>query len=166
MTGAVDNLVSRAPMVLMAASLTLLATVFAMEHWGGLAPCRLCILQRWPYAAVMVLAAFAWLPVSDNVRRVLMGLAALALTTGGAVAIYHTGVEQHWFAGPSSCSGISIRADTVEELRQQLMAAPMVRCDEIPWSLFGISLAGYNVLASMALLALAVTAALRRAGTP
>jgi len=161
-----DRLVNQAPLVLMTASAALLATVYAMQYWGGLAPCRLCILQRWPYAAVIVLAGFAWLPVTGTVRRVLMGLAALAIVTGGAIAFYHAGVEQHWFKGPGSCSGVAISADSLEELLKQLMVAPVVRCDEIPWSLFGISLAGYNVLASIGLAALAVAAALRRTERP
>lgn len=160
-----DILVNRAPMVLLATSTGLLVTVFAMEHLGGLAPCSLCILQRWPYAAVIMLSGFALLPVSGTVRRVLLALAALALIIGGTIAFYHTGVEQHWFAGPSACSG-TIHADTLQALRQQLMAAPVVRCDEIPWSLFGNSLAAYNLLASIVLTALAVAAALRRASSP
>ena len=162
MNNVLDTLTGRAPAALLAASAGLLATVFAMQYWGGLAPCRLCIAQRWPHGAVIVLAGLAMLPVADGVRRTLLGLAALALITGSAIAVYHTGIELHWFPGLGTCSGVAIRADTLDELRRQLMAAPVVRCDEVPWSLFGISLAGYNVLASAALAALAVAAALRR----
>ena len=133
MTGAhwSDALIRRAPAALLAASAGLLATVFAMQYWGGLAPCRLCIAQRWPHGAVIVLAGFALLPVADAVRRTLLGLAALALIAGCAIAVYHTGVELHWFQGPGTCSGVAIRAESVDELRRQLMAAPVVRCDEV-----------------------------------
>jgi len=129
----------------------LLATVFVMEHGFGIAPCNLCLLQRWPHAAVIPLGLIALLPViSDNGRRILLLLCAIAFTTTAGIGIYHVGVEQGMFAGPTSCSG-GITGDSIEELRRKLMAAPMVKCNEVAWSLFEISLAGYNVLASSAL---------------
>ena len=129
----------------------LLAAVFIMEHGFGIAPCSLCLLQRWPHALVIPLAALAFLPaISESGRRILLLLCAASFATTAGIGIYHVGVEQGIFAGPSACSG-GITGDSVEELRRKLMAAPVIRCDEIAWSLFGISLAGYNVLASSAL---------------
>ncbi len=143
------------------AAASLLIAVFAMEHLGGLAPCKLCILQRWPHGAVVVLGAVALLPaVSDSGRRLLLGLCAVAFAITAGIGVYHAGIEQGIFAGPTSCSG-GITGDSVEELRRKLMAAPIVRCDEVPWSLFGISLAGYNVIASTGLAVFSATAALR-----
>ncbi len=128
----------------------LFAAVFAMEHIGGLAPCSLCVLQRWPHGAVIPLAALAFLPaISDNGRRVILLLCAAAFATTAGIGIYHVGVEEGIFAGPSACSG-GITGESIDELRRKLMAAPVIRCNEVAWSLFGISLAGYNVLASTA----------------
>jgi disulfide bond formation protein DsbB len=142
-----------------AAALLLLA-VFAMQYLGGLAPCELCLWQRWPHGAVILFGGLALLPAaSDSGRRVLLGLCALSFATTAGIGFYHAGVEYGLFAGPTACSG-AITGGTIEELRQQLTAAPVVRCDEAPWSLLGISLAGYNVLVSGALAAFCAVAAL------
>jgi disulfide bond formation protein DsbB len=133
------------------AAVGLLGTVFLMEYGFGVAPCSLCLLQRWPHGAVIPLAALAFLPaISDSGRRVLLLLCAAAFATTAGIGIYHVGVEEGIFAGPSACSS-GIAGESIEELRRKLMAAPVIRCNEVAWSLFGISLAGYNVLASSAL---------------
>ena len=139
----------------------LLAAVFVMEYGFGVAPCSLCLLQRWPHAAVIPLGTLAFLPtISDSVRCVLLLLCAAAFATTAGIGIYHVGVEQGIFAGPSACSG-GITGDSIEELRRKLMAAPVIRCNEVAWSLFGISLAGYNVLASTALAGFSALVGLR-----
>ena len=97
--------------------------------------------------------------VADGGRRVLLLLCAVAFAASAGIGIYHVGVEQGLFAGPTACSG-TITGDSVEELRRALVAAPVVRCDQVAWSLFGISLAGYNVLASVALALFSAGAAL------
>jgi disulfide bond formation protein DsbB len=129
----------------------LLAIVFIMEHGFGIAPCQLCLLQRWPHAAVIPLGLLALVPaVSDSGRRLLLLLCAVAFAITAGIGGYHVGVEQGIFEGPTACSG-GITGDSVEELRRKLTAAPIVKCNEVAWSLFGVSLAGYNVLASSAL---------------
>jgi disulfide bond formation protein DsbB len=139
----------------------LLATVFVMEYGFGVAPCSLCLLQRWPHGAVIPLGIVAFLPViSDNGRRVLLLLCAVAFATTAGIGIYHVGVEEGIFAGPSACSG-GITGNSIEELRRKLMAAPVIRCNEVAWSLFGISLAGYNVLASTVLAGFSAVIGLR-----
>lgn len=120
------------------ASVILLITVFAMEYLGGLAPCRLCLLQRWPHGAVILFGGLALMPaVSDSGQRLLLGLCAFAFAITAGIGIYHVGVEQGIFAGPTACSG-AVTGDTIEELRRKLVAAPVVRCDEVPWSLFHV----------------------------
>jgi len=143
------------------ASAGLLAAVLAMQYLGGLAPCSLCLLQRWPHAAVIPLGLLALVPVMPaGARRALLGLIALAFATTAGIGFYHAGVEYGWFAGPTACTG-TVGGATLEELRRNLMAAQVVRCDEVPWALFGISLAGYNALVSAALAAFAGWAAIR-----
>lgn len=156
----------QAASVATAAAAGLLIAVFAMEHIGGLAPCDLCLLQRWPHGVVVLLGGMALVPaVSESGRCLLLWLCALAFAVTAGIGLYHVGVEQGIFAGPTTCSG-GITGDSVEELRRKLMAAPIIRCDEVAWSLFGISLAGYNVIASAALAIFSGVSALRGRQTP
>jgi len=68
---------------------------------------------------------------------------------------YHAGVEWRWWAGPSDCSGPMTDFTINGPLLKQLQSIHVVRCDEAAWRLFGLSLAGYNVLISLALAAIA-----------
>ena len=81
-------------------------------------------------------------------------------TTSGDRRFYHTGVERHWWPGPASCSTAATfrRASGTEQLLDQLTAAPLVRCDEIPWRMFGLSMASYNVMLSLCIALLFIVA--------
>lgn len=153
------------PLWAMAASIVALAAALGSQYLGGLAPCKLCLWQRVPHGIVIVIGigALLWFQ-GPRERAVLTWAAGLAFATGAAIALYHVGVEQHWIAGPTSCSGASSlnAAQTIEELRQQLLGTPVVRCDEIPWSLFGVSIAGWNALVSLALAAICAFAGTRQ----
>lgn len=132
-------------------SAALLAGAFAFEHLGGLAPCALCIWQRWPHAAAVVIMGFALLMPS----RWLMILGALAALTTAGVGGFHMGVEYGWWEGLQSCSGGSISGISVDDLLNPnaAVAAP-VRCDAVAWSLFGLSMAGWNMVISLGLAAI------------
>ena len=154
-----------------AASATALAAAFIGQYGFELQPCVLCVYQRWPYAIVIALSAialgaFALSPQGRKSGRKLAACAllvsALALLANSGIAAYHVGVEQHWWAGSEGCVGTGGTAQTLEALRAQIMAAPVTRCDEVAFSLFGVSMAGYNVLFS-SLLALYTGLAGRRA---
>lgn len=151
---------ANAPLLMLIASVAILGTALASQHLGGLAPCALCHYQRWPYVAVIIasLAALVF-PRGIAARRVLVGLCGIVFMAGASIAFYHVGVEQGWFQGPAACGGGATAATTVEELRRQLLAAPIVRCDEVAWSMFGISMAGYNVIASVLLAGFALFSA-------
>ncbi len=155
--------VRNAPAFILAASVIVLGSAMASQYWGGLTPCKLCIWQRWPYVATIVLSILAvTLFCRAGARRVLTGLCAIAFAIGGGIAVYHTGVEQGWFPGPTSCSGdATMAAQTIEELRRLLLAQPVARCDEIQWSLLGISMAGYNAIISLMLSAACLYAVLK-----
>jgi disulfide bond formation protein DsbB len=141
----------------------LLIAVFAMQYIGGLAPCSLCLTQRWPHSVALALGLIALMPITAApARRLLLALIALSFAVTAGIGAYHAGVEYGWFEVPTACSG-TISGNTVEELKRQLMAQPVVRCDEVAWSLFGVSLAGYNFLASSALALFCATAAFRSA---
>ena len=136
---------------LLTVSGAVLLTAFLFEHVGGLAPCELCWYQRYAHMAALAIA----LPVLYFNRQVsisapLLAVAAVAILVGAAVAGYQVGVEQSWWQ--SSCA-TPISGTTVEELRASLLAAPLVRCDEVAWSMWHISMAGWNALLSLALAA-------------
>jgi disulfide bond formation protein DsbB len=138
------------PLALLLMSAAILGGANAFQHIGGLQPCTLCLYQRWPWWIAGGLALLALLLRRERrICRALSALGAVAVLVGAGIAFYHTGVEQHWWAGPTACSATAATPQTLEALRAQIFAAPVVRCDEIPWSLFGISMAGYNVLISL-----------------
>ena len=149
---------TRNTLVLLAAggSAALLLAAFAFQHLGGLAPCALCLWQRWPHAAAVVLGAAA-LGVPGALPP-LFGAAA-ALATGG-IGVYHTGVERGWWEGPAACAGGGdLSGLSVEELTAQIMSAPLVRCDEVAWQVLGLSMASWNAIAAFGLAALWLLAA-------
>ena len=144
------------PLVILVASVALVGGALLFQYVGGLQPCELCLYQRWPYYAMVVLSALALAAGRPAVSAWVTGIAAVAFLAGASLAFYHVGVEQHWFAGPSACTGAL--GGSIEDFRRQLMAQQPVRCDEPQWALFGVSLAGWNLLASLALVAFCVVA--------
>ncbi len=150
---------TRRTLILLAAggSAALMLGALAFQHLGGMAPCNLCIWQRYPHVAAIAIGAVALaLP-----RAGLAGLGALAALTTAGIAGYHTGVERGWWEGPSSCSAGNAAGLSSDELFDRIMAAPLVRCDEVPWEMLGLSMASWNMVASLALAALWIMAARR-----
>lgn len=139
-----------AAFVMLIGSGGLLAGAYGFQFFGDLQPCVLCLYQRIPHAVVMVLAIIALVLGPRPASLWAVGLAGLAVLTGAGIAGFHVGVEQHWWEGTAEC-GSTNAADTVEALRAQLLAQPVARCDEVPWSLFNVSMAGYNLAFSLAL---------------
>ncbi len=152
------------PLLIMAVSLGALATAYAAQVWGGLEPCVLCLYQRYAYGvAIAVGLAALVLGGRPVARRLAVALAGLVFLAGAAIAVFHVGVEQHWWRGTAACLGPVFDPDlSLEELGAQMLNTRFVPCDVIPWSLFGISMAGYNVLFSLALGAACLWAAGRR----
>lgn len=150
-------MIDRAPILLFLASAATLLGALAFQYIGDFDPCVLCVYQRWPYLVVAGLCVLAWV-VKPLTRSALFACGTVFVVSTGLGA-YHVGIEQGWVAGTVAC-GASGSATTVNELRSQIMNAPATRCDEIAWSLFGISLAGYNLLVSLALAVLSWVAGL------
>jgi disulfide bond formation protein DsbB len=136
-------------------SLAALCVAWLAQYGFGLAPCHLCLLQRDAYwaAIALSLAAIA-LGAKSRLRRWLIAAIGLAFLAGAGIALYHVGVEQRWWQGSESCIG-GISGLSGADLEAAIMNAPVTRCDEIPFELFGISMAGYNGLLSLALAAFA-----------
>ena len=140
-----------AAIMLFLGSGSLLAGAYGFQYFGELQPCVLCLYQRVPHAVVLGLALIAiFLAPKRGPSAWAVGLAGLALVVGAGIAGFHVGVEQHWWEGTAEC-GSTGAGNTVAALRAQLLAQPVVRCDEVPWSLFNVSMAGYNLAFSAAL---------------
>ncbi len=140
-------------------SLALLLGAFAFQHIGGMAPCALCIWQRYPHAVAVVIGLVAL----RFGTPALAWLGALAALTSGGIGVYHTGVERGWWDGPSTCSAGEISGLSTDELFDEIMNAPLVRCDEVPWDMLGLSMASWNAIASLVLALLWIAAARRAA---
>ena len=153
---------SRARLVLLAAggSAALLAGAYLFQALGY-APCKMCLWQRWPHMAAIALG-LAWVAMPLSLTAWLGALAAL--TTAG-LGGYHTGVERGWWEGPSSCTGgggLDLGTLSGTDLLSTTITETVVMCDEVAWSLLGLSMASWNMLAS-ALLAVLWAMAARRA---
>ena len=135
--------------------LGLLAGAYISQYGFGLAPCEMCWWQRYPHFAAVILA-LAGMALSP--RKLWIALAALAMLVSGLIGGFHAGVEYGMWEGFTTCSSSDLGGgDPLEAI----MNAPLVRCDVAPWTLFGISLAGFNFLIST-VGALAVLALLRK----
>jgi disulfide bond formation protein DsbB len=134
-------------------SAAVIGAALLSQYWGGLDPCELCLLERWPWWAAIAISALVWI-AGD---RLPLTPAALVLTLvfliSAGIGFYHVGVEQHWFAGPSACTASGAAANSVDALRAQLLGKQPVMCDDVQWSLFGVSLAGFNLIGSLAMTA-------------
>ena len=144
-----------------------IATALGFEHIGGYQPCPLCLQQRIAYYLAIVIGLIALAMLRTGRRGfggILLALAALGFLYNSGLAAYHAGVEWHWWAGPSVCSGGSgdIAAGG---LLDSLSGTKVVRCDEAQWRFLGLSFAGWNVPISLGLAALGFMAG-ARARTP
>tara|TARA_R110002072_G_scaffold182491_1_gene338644 strand:- start:80 stop:613 length:534 start_codon:yes stop_codon:yes gene_type:complete len=152
------------PALTLAASVAMLGGAWSFQVFGGLQPCTLCIYQRWPYWIVIVLAGLAVLAgrrLAPGGLAVFAAICGLVFLAGAGIAGFHVGVEQHWWEGLSTCGsgGLDDPNMSIEELKAKLFATPLVRCDDVAWSLFGISMAGYNLIISVILAAASAWAA-------
>ena len=140
-------------------SALMLAGAFGFQWIGGMPPCHLCLLQRWPHAAAVVILILA---LATGWRWLAWVGALAALTTAG-IGLFHAGVEQGWWDYVSSCTQGSIAGLSASDLLNPAAdIAPPARCDQIPWSMFGISMAGWNAIISTGLITIWAFAATRR----
>ena len=129
---------------------TLLGGALLFQYVGGLAPCSLCVWQRWPHLAVITLAFIGLLNVMP--RRILW-LIFIAGIISVILGSYHAGVEYNFWDGPAGCSANLAFDGDIKALTQQLLETPLAQCDKISWSMFGLSMAGWNALISLDIIA-------------
>ncbi len=138
-----------------AVPVALLGGAYIGQYVFHLVPCEMCWWQRYAHFAALGLAALGLLRPS---LRLLTWLAALAILIGGLLGAYHAGVEYGWWEGLTACTSETVLGANPLDA---IMNAPLIRCDQVQWSLFGISLAGFNFLISLPA-ALLVIVLLRR----
>jgi disulfide bond formation protein DsbB len=130
-------------------SALLLLGALGLQYFARLPPCEMCLWQRWPHVAAAILGTLGGWVVSRTARRrqlalVLAFATTLLIAVSGVIAVYHAGVEWHWWPGPSRCTGSAFKISGALDLN-----APVVMCDHAAWRLFGLSLAGYNAIISL-----------------
>ncbi|HWE74346.1 MAG TPA: disulfide bond formation protein B [Stellaceae bacterium] len=139
-------------MLFLIASAAIVGTALGSQYLGGLDPCELCLLERWPYYIAIIVSAFGFAASGHRApRRYAMWLIVLLFAVSTCLGAYHVAVEQHWVAGPTACTGGIGGASSPDQLLKMLQARQPVQCDVVQWSIFGISLAGMNFIASIVL---------------
>ncbi len=127
-----------------AACLAALLLAFAFQYIGNLSPCTLCIWQRWPYVAAIIVALL--------IKR--KSVLSLCYFIGFSLAAFHVGVEQGWWEGLSSCSAAAVDSESVAAVLAAIENTPLTKCNEVQWSLLGLSMAAWNGLLNIFLLAM------------
>lgn len=125
----------------------LLGGALISQYVFGLYPCEMCWWQRYPHIAAIVLALLAFTMKGRGAGDLAVVLAALCIIASGLIGAFHAGVEYGWWEGVTTCATVGGGGD---DPLASIMNAPVIRCDVAPWTLAGISLAGFNFLISAA----------------
>lgn len=143
MTVAVAAPVRAARLFALAIPLVALGGAYLSQYGFGLHPCEMCWWQRYGHMFALPFAALAffWRPV-----RPLVAVAALGILSSGLIGGFHAGVEYGWWEGFTACTASPFASGS--DPMAAIMAAPLIRCDVAPWTLGGVSLAGFNFLLS------------------
>lgn len=139
-------MLARARWIALLVPLLLMAGALGAQYIGHLVPCELCMWQRYPHYAAIVAAALAILLRRTPLSLPLTLLAGALILISGGLGAYHAGVEYKWWPGPQHCTGTIARGGG--DFLKRLLSAPLVQCDQPQWTLFGISLAGFNFFIS------------------
>lgn len=131
-------------------SVSILLGAYFFQFVLEIAPCSLCYQQRYPYYAVILITGCSYFS-SDKIRWYIFALLAMIFLFSAGLAGYHAGVEWGFWQGPATCSGIQPIPDNVEDLLASLEQPFSPSCSDSSWRFLGLSLAGWNALASCAL---------------
>lgn len=154
--------ISSVPWLATGAAIAALCIAWIAQYGFGLAPCELCYWQRYGYWAAIAIGLVAiFMPARSVARRILLWLLALAFFVTAGIALFHVGVEQKWWQGLTTCTGDLGGAVSTQDILNAIENAPIVRCDEPAFVLFGISMAGYNLILALALALFTLRGALR-----
>jgi len=151
-----------AALAILAASVGSLVTAYIAQYFFDVAPCILCYYQRVPYAIAVLLSVIALLVRSNDKRaRCLLGIIGLAFLINAGIAVFHSGVELHWWKGTESC-GVNplVLQEAGVSVRELLLKTPTVTCDQVNFTFLGFTMANWNILASLGLALFAFLASL------
>ena len=129
--------------------LALIGGALGSQFIGHLVPCEMCMWQRWPHYVAIGVAALAFVIPDRRATWALVAIAALLIAGSGVIGVLHAGVEYKWWPGFTPCTAAFKPGATGMEMIEMLRHAPLVRCDTAQWTLFGISLAGFNAILSL-----------------
>jgi len=145
--------------IVVAIGLATIGGFFFFQYGMGLPPCPLCLEQRNAYYVSVPLAALLWIGAGHGASRkvLLLGFAAIALVMlwNCGLSVYHAGIEWKWWPGPAECSGPLDKFGSAQDLMKSLKSISLIRCDQAAWRFLGLSLAGWDVLVSLVLAAVA-----------
>jgi len=147
--------------VVFVVALATILTVLAFEHFGGYAPCELCLKERYAYYFAVPATLVAWFAASYRMSgavRILLVLVALAFMCNAALAVYHAGAEWKWWPGPSTCGG----GFDLTWGQGGIVDTPVIRCDEAAGRFLWLSFAGWDAVVSAFLAVVAAFGATRR----
>lgn len=140
-----------------------IAAALAFEYIGGYAPCPLCLTQRYAYYVGIPLIFAGLVMVSADrpgLAAMLLFAAAMAFLVNAGIGVYHAGAEWKYWPGPDTCAPTGAQIGSGSGgLLKQLETTRVIRCDEAPWRLFGLSFAGWNVVTSFLIFVGALQAA-------
>lgn len=129
--------------------LCLIGGALFSQFVGHLVPCEMCMWQRYPHYAAIVVAALAFAIRDRRAIIALVAIAALLIGASGVIGVMHAGVEYKWWPGFTPCTASFKPGASGLEMIEMIRHAPLVRCDTAQWTLFGISLAGFNAIISL-----------------
>ena len=136
-------------LIVICSAMVIIAAMY-FQYILGLAPCKLCIWQRFPHAIAVVIGTLILLRPQLKIVGSLSAL--ISIFFGTVLAGYHAGIEAKFWQGPESCSGVNNLKDLSPELfLQKILTTKVVRCDEVAWSFLNISMAGWNLVISLQL---------------
>ncbi len=126
-------------------SVIALTSAFIAEFYFDLAPCEMCLKQREPY--YIIIAGFILIRILKWQDRIWFYLGVqLIVIYGLFYSIWHVGIENKLLSGPAECSnGLNI-TNNASDLKEQILSKPVINCEDIAWSIFGLSAATINSL--------------------
>jgi len=128
--------------------LALIGGALGSQFIGHLVPCEMCMWQRWPHYAAILVAALAFIVPDRRLTIALVAVAGLLIGFSGFIGGFHAGVEYHWWPGITACTAPIDHSLSGMDMIDAIRRGPLVRCDLAQWTLFGVSLAGFNAIIS------------------
>lgn len=156
-------------LVTVVVALAALAVALGSERFGGLVPCALCLVERWPYRVAAGLGILALVLPWRLPRRVLLWLVVVSMAASVAAAVVHVGVEQgRWPSPLPECAAPTFGGGSIAERLARMPSRPSKPCDDPTYLVPGlpVSMAGMNLLLSLALGGFLVVALSRRDRRP